>query len=157
MNQVRKIVSLGLEARDNARIRVRQPLGEFKIKGQVLEFKYNLLELIKDELNVKTIIFDLNIKEEVELNTDITPELKQEGQCRELIRVIQNLRKKEKLAPKDKIILIIETNQNGEELIRKFEEDIKKVVSAREIKFEKMADGEEVEINNLFLKIKIKK
>ena len=39
--------------------------------------------MIKDELNVKEIIFDDKISGEVELDTEITPELKEEGDLRE--------------------------------------------------------------------------
>jgi len=54
-----------------------------------------LIQLIKEELNVKEVSFTKG-KEElvVELDTKITPQLKAEGEARELIRQIQELRKK---------------------------------------------------------------
>ena len=52
-----------------------------------------LLDLIKEEINVKEIIFDNKIKEEIELDTNITEELKKEGIAREIVRSIQNMRK----------------------------------------------------------------
>ena len=51
------------------------------------------MNLIKDEINIKEIIFDKNIATDVELDTIITLELKVEGQLREFIRAIQDLRK----------------------------------------------------------------
>ena len=56
-----------------------------------------LIGLIKDELNVKEVLFgegkgELKI-ESVELDTKITPELKEEGEAREIIRGIQEARK----------------------------------------------------------------
>ena len=43
----------------------------------------------------KKVIFDEKISDnEVELDTEITPELKEEGELRELIRGLQDLRKK---------------------------------------------------------------
>ena len=94
MEEVRKIVSLGLEARAKSGIKVRQPLQKLKIKNLKLKNNEDLIKLIKDELNVKEVIFDDKISGEVELDTTITPELKKEGELRELVRGLQDLRKK---------------------------------------------------------------
>src|SRR3989339_548073 len=57
MEEIRKIVSFGLEARSKANIKVRQPLKSLKIKNQKLKFseeeKKKYQDLIKDEVNVK--------------------------------------------------------------------------------------------------------
>ena len=80
MEEVRKIVSLGLEARAKAGIKVRQPLKKFRIKNLKLKNNEDLIKLIKDELNVKEVVFDDKILlGEVDLDTKITPELKEEG------------------------------------------------------------------------------
>ena len=51
--------------------------------------------MIKDELNIKEVKFKRGKGElRVELDTKITPELKAEGAARELVRQIQDLRKK---------------------------------------------------------------
>ena len=42
---------------------------------------------------MKEIIFDNFIENEIELDINISPELKQEGDYRELVRVIQDMRK----------------------------------------------------------------
>ena len=94
MEEVRKIVSLGLEARAKSGIKVRQPLQKLKIKNLKLKNNEDLIKLIKYELNVKEIIFDDKISGEVELDTEITPRLKEEGELRELIRGLQDLRKR---------------------------------------------------------------
>ena len=62
---------------------------------------------MKDEVNVKNIIFDENINGEVELDTNITEELKQEGSVRELVRYLQDMRKNLGLTPADKISIFI--------------------------------------------------
>ena len=77
MRLTRSIVTLGLEARQKAGIKVRQPLNKLRIKNY--EFQKEYLELIKDELNVKEIISDSSIKNEVGLDTEITEELRREG------------------------------------------------------------------------------
>lgn len=116
MAQVREIVAQALAKRAETKIKVRQPLSALQIKDIKLEKE--LLELIKQEVNVKEIIFGKNL----ELNTKITPELKQEGMIREIIRQIQGMRKEANLKPKDKVVVkcfgdteinnLIENNKN---------------------------------------------
>lgn len=89
MNQARNIVSEGLQLRAQAKIKVRQPLNELRIKKQ--ELRDELKEIIKEEVNVKNIeIIDI---ESIELDTEITEDLRLEGQAREIIRHIQEMRK----------------------------------------------------------------
>jgi len=95
MREVRKIAAEALEARAKAGIKVRQPLSELRITSHELRNKKELLDLIKDEVNVKTITFGKELK----IETAITPALKEEGETRELIRLIQDARKKAGLKP----------------------------------------------------------
>jgi len=152
MEEVRNIVSLGLEERADAGIKVRQPLQRLKIKSKKL--KNDLLQLIKDEVNVKEIVFDETIKKEVELDTELTLELKREGQYRELLRHIQDLRKKEGLVPSDLAGLTVETNEEGKELIKEFEEQIKKIALLHNVKFGSV-EGVEFKLDEMFFKLKI--
>jgi len=154
MQVVRKIVTLGLEARQKAGIKVRQPLNKLKVKNFGLEDEY--IDLVKDELNVKEIIFDDSISAEAELDTNITPELKQEGDYRELARALQEMRKEQNLTPRDMVKLVFETNEVGRKLVEKFEADIKKTVLAASVGFQEN-DGEEIKISDLMFKVKIEK
>jgi isoleucyl-tRNA synthetase len=151
MEQVRKIVSLGLESRQKAGIKVRQPLGQLKVKNLKLSDEY--LDLIKDEVNIKEVIEDVSIETEVELDIEITPGLKEEGDYRELVRGIQEMRKKAGLTPSDAIALSIEADDIGKNLIQKFEMDLKKVVLASKIEFS-ANDGQEIKVDELIFKIK---
>jgi len=101
MKQVREIVTMGLEARQKAGIPVRQPLSQLKVKSLKLSSEY--LDLIKDELNVKEVVAGNEFK----LSTEITPELKMEGEYREFMRGLQDRRKKLGLKPGDKMPLTI--------------------------------------------------
>jgi isoleucyl-tRNA synthetase len=154
MERVREIVTLGLEARQKAGIKVRQPLGKLEIKNFVLGEEYT--ELIKDEINIKEVVENKNIENEVLLDTKITEELKQEGDYRELVRALQDMRKKIGLTPNDIITLVIETKDREKQLIKKFEEDMKKTVLISEIEFSKN-DGEIIKIDEFVFKIKIEK
>ncbi|MFC1775645.1 class I tRNA ligase family protein [Patescibacteria group bacterium] len=170
MQEIRDIVSLGLEARATVGIKVRQPLAALKIKNNKSKIQNSdeLLELIKDEVNVKKVEFveikDLKIDEafdvstaRVELDTNITEELKREGQMRELLRQIQSLRKKENLTPDDVVELKITTGDAGKKLIKEFEESIKSVAGLKEIVLTDSLEGEDVKVDDLNFVLKIKK
>ena len=132
MELVREIVSLGLEARAKAGIKVRQPLRELKIKGGVLEGEY--LSLVKDEVNVKEVAFDESLAENVMLDTNITSELKEEGDLRDLIRAIQDFRKKEGLTPSDKVKLEVTASKETSELIEKHTNELKRAALLSDLK-----------------------
>ncbi len=112
--------------------------------------------MIKDELNVKEIISDKNIETEVLLDINITKDLKQEGNYRELVRALQDMRKKIGLTPSDVVSVVFETDEKGKEFNQKFEADMKKTVLVSKIEF-KDNDGEEVKIDDLLFKVKIEK
>ncbi len=108
MEEVRTLVSLALEERAKAGIKVRQPLATLSVIAPKLEGKTELLDIIKDEVNVKQVVIVRKLDTEatrVALDTEITPELKEEGEVRDFIRAIQDLRKKAGLEPADRITL----------------------------------------------------
>jgi isoleucyl-tRNA synthetase len=154
MQEVREIVTLGLQLRQKAGIPVRQPLKELIVNNYKLKIEYK--EILKDELNVKEIKSIEEGDKKVELDTEITEELKKEGQYRELLRVIQDIRKKNGLNPNDAITLIIETGVEEQELINKFKIELMKAVSAKEIQI-KENDGQEIKIDEFVFKIIIEK
>ncbi len=94
MELVRKIVSLGLAARKDAGIKVRQPLARLEVRSEKLKVSHELLDLIKEEANVKEVVFEKRGKElSVVLDTEISPALREKGWVREFIRMIQDARK----------------------------------------------------------------
>ena len=101
---VRQMAELGHCLRKEAGIKVRQPLRKLKIKNQKSKIDEDLLNLIKDELNVKEVEIEEGEGEMIgELDTTITDELKKEGEVRELIRNIQILRKEASCSLTEKI------------------------------------------------------
>ena len=154
---VRSIVTLGLEARQKVGIKVRQPLNRLEIVAEKLSYEY--IEIIKDELNIKNIDYIIKVKiglNKVNLDTNITPELKQEGDYRELARALQEMRKKMGLTPSNIIALSIDTSEAGKNLIQKFEADLKKTVLISGISFQDN-DGAEIVVDDLVFKVKIAK
>ncbi|MCR4283733.1 MAG: class I tRNA ligase family protein [Parcubacteria group bacterium] len=157
MKEIRKIVSLGLEARAEAGFKVRQPLQKLIIKNEKLKGKDDLLELVKDEVNVKEVAFDAGISNEVKLDLELTPELIAEGQFRDMVRFVQGLRKKASLTPDDEISVSVKTSSSGQELLKKFENEFKEIVNARTVEFKDIEDGELLKLDDLEIHIKITK
>jgi isoleucyl-tRNA synthetase len=154
MELVRDLVTYSLEARDKAGIKVRQPLQKVSIG---VELDEQMKNIIADEINVKEIVFDSELKEkEVKLDTEITPELRQEGNMRELVRFIQAYRKEIKLNPGDKIRLSIKTDKP--ELVKKFTDYIQKITNASALELsDGEQDGKDIDIDNVKFVVKIKR
>ena len=136
MKKVRELAASALAERAAAGIKVRQPLGGLKIKAAELKNEPELLEILKEEVNVKEMIVDEMLAREVELNTEISGALKEEGIAREFVRMIQGLRREASLEPKNRINLYIHAPAFAET----FERHVKALseeVNAAEIFFRK--------------------
>ncbi|MDP3004373.1 MAG: class I tRNA ligase family protein, partial [Candidatus Azambacteria bacterium] len=132
MALVREIAAKGLALRAEAGIKVRQPLRELRIKNNELRKNIELLQLIKDEVNVKEVAFG----DEIKLDTEITEELKAEGILRELVRQIQELRRDGDLTPKDSISVFVKIdNEELKETIKRFQKTLADFVNAKKVEF----------------------
>jgi isoleucyl-tRNA synthetase len=98
MALARQAVEAGLAARDSARLKVRQPLAGVALPGEPLSDE--IAAIVRDELNVKSLTFGAP---EVKLDTEITEELRLEGLAREVVRAIQDRRKRVGLRVEDRI------------------------------------------------------
>ncbi|MDP3996679.1 MAG: class I tRNA ligase family protein [bacterium] len=155
MEEVRRIVSLALEQRAKASIKVRQPLNKLKVKS--LKFKVGdeqMINLVKDEVNVKEVVLDDTISGEVEIDTEITPKLKEEGTVREFIRAVQDLRKKKGLNPSDSVVLKVKADDTGKAFLEKNKSEIQKTAGLKDMSFEDVAT-ENIAIENLFFSLDI--
>ena len=158
MEQVRKIVELGLAKRADAEIKVRQPLQEIKIKNY--ELKSELELLILDELNVKNVVCEKgNGDISVEIDTNITFELKLEGIKREIVRLVNAARKDSGLGLEDRTEILYATDS---ELIHKsvetFKGEILKDTLSNEIRIiTDIAGLKDAKINGELLKLGIEK
>ncbi len=156
MEKARDIVSSALDLRAKAGIRVRQPLQKLKVRDEKLKTRKDLLDLIKDEVNVREIVFDKNLAQETELDTEISESLRQEGLIRDLIRHIQDLRKKNGLTPNDTVDLVVQADKEAESLIKKFKKEVENITRLSSIKFEPVSDkATEIRIDNLVFKLEI--
>ncbi len=155
MAYARNVVTLGLEARQEASIKVRQPLSDMRIKHY--ESRMNeFTPLITDELNIKKLLVDKTLSEEVVLNTLMTPELKEEGIARDFIRLIQEKRKQKGFNPSDTIRVHVEANVEAQKILTTWMADITKTIGAKDLLFEANVGGEE-KIDDFLFKIEIDK
>ncbi len=128
MQRVRDISSRGLELREKAGIKIRQPLAS--LAATSLPIDPALHQIIADELNVKQVIEATPVVSDVQtaggiqtddvlLNIELTPELREEGLVRELVRAVQDVRKKTGLVIADHPTVYIYTNAGGSTFFQK--------------------------------------
>ncbi|HYC83237.1 MAG TPA: class I tRNA ligase family protein, partial [Candidatus Paceibacterota bacterium] len=131
MAETRRVVSLGLEARAKAGIKVRQPLGRLSVKSAIAEAYHPLIAL---EVNVKEVIVDPSLVEDVLLDTVITDELRDEGIVRELARHIQEERKKRGYVPQDLVLVAVATDDlAGQRIVKDYGSELAKAVNAKSL------------------------
>jgi isoleucyl-tRNA synthetase len=146
MKAVRDICTVGNSIRMTSQISVKQPLQTIYVMGGS-SFEVNgdaLLDLIKDELNVKNVEFVAEMPNSVEklsevsnagsitgaLDLTITEPLRLEGVARELVRTIQELRKEKGLNVGDKVEVTYEGTEDNVKAVELFRDEIMRKVGA---------------------------
>ncbi len=128
MDLVRSLISIGRFVRENTKIKVRQPLKEVLIDGKNEKILNDLIPLIKEELNVKEVIFVDNLSEY--MNLSVKPNFREVGKI---------------FGPKIK--------EFQEQLEKLSKEDIERLNNKQEIKI--MIANEEYKVNSNMIDIKI--
>ena len=135
MAEVRGYVNEALALRAKNGMKIRQPLASVKVPKNADTFDFT--PILMEELNVKAVEYG---GEKVDFDFELTPELRAEGLMREIIRHIQDTRKKAGLNVDDRIELNF-TSENAEVLdaFKKFEQEISKEVLATKVE---ISEGE---------------
>ncbi len=154
MEIIKEIVTAGRMLRNQANIKIRQPLSKIWIKvDPKLEKDIEALKkYVQQELNVEEVIIGsaeskegvLYHKEdafEIELDTKLTEELLNKGILRELEHKIQMLRKEAKLDYTDRIKFYYEGSQRIKNIIENNKEEFAEEILAIEIKEGNMPDS----------------
>ena len=154
MNEIQTIVTAGLSVRADNKIKVRQPIAKAFVKK---DYGKELENIIKTELNVKEVEINKKLSVDINLDTEITPELKLEGQAREIIRYIQEMRKEAGFEV-DNRIKIGYTGQLA--VFQKFGDLIAKETLAEDLKSGSLEESDlekEFSLDGEKLKLEIKK
>ena len=102
MAGVKEVVAAGLAQRKEKQLKVRQPLASVSLKpaspmlGGRDKFSRELEGLIKEEINVKKVVYNKEQAEMLVYDLKLTSALISEGYARELMRQIQDMRKEAK-------------------------------------------------------------
>ncbi len=125
MELVRTIVALGRGEREKEKIKVRQPLSEILVDSRYEEKIGYMVSLIKEELNVKTVVFEKNM--DTYLDYSLKPDFRKAGpvlggKIKEFGKALASCDAKEmitKLSKEGKIVLSLggEDTDIAEELV----------------------------------------
>jgi isoleucyl-tRNA synthetase len=77
MDLVRNLISLGRNVREENKVKVRQPISEVVLDGKNKEILSDLVDLIKEELNVKNVVFEDDLSKY--MNYFVKPNFKEVG------------------------------------------------------------------------------
>ncbi|MGH7141591.1 MAG: class I tRNA ligase family protein [Minisyncoccia bacterium] len=122
MQQIRAAASAGLKLRDEAKMKVRQPLALLKVKE--LPDDPELQKILADEVNVKRIERDASLADDAWLDTKISEELRLEGTLRDTVRAVQDARKREGLSVSDRPTLTVAADEKGAAFFQQFKKEI---------------------------------
>lgn len=189
MRLVREAITSGLAQRAQAGIKVRQPLAKVSVPAHLFSETDDrqdiYADIIAEELNVKAVNFT-NTKQSyqermskppaeagiqavqeplaVVLDLELTPELKREGQAREVIRHVQQARKQAGLQVDDRIHLAFETDDKSLQALLSGDSKLsamihKETLTAPQNKPDLAADGfsATVKVDGLVLTIRLAK
>ncbi len=166
MELIRSFASAVHNLRAEAKQPLRQKMAKVVIKGSKgLKSSKELVELLREEVNVEQITFDTKMGKDfiktkvgsvtVALDTKLTESLKREGLLRELLRQLQDVRKRQGLEVGQKAKLNYSTSDKQlTELIEENVDSIKEASHFSEVK--EGASSEGIEVMDGRLKVTIK-
>jgi isoleucyl-tRNA synthetase len=97
------------------------------------------------------------LETDVWLDTTLTPELRQEGDARELIRVLQDLRKSSGLSQEDTVVIHLAASDIFKNTIETHKTLIQSVTRTQELIFVEDLPVEEIQVNEYKVKVVVQK
>ena len=119
MDLIRDIISLGRNAREEVKIKVRQPISKVILDGKKESIMKDFIDLIKEELNVKEIVFEKDLSKY--MNYELKPNFKIAGKIfgpkvKDFANALSNLTDEE-----------VQTLENGDSIEIKLDEKVEEV------------------------------
>lgn len=125
--------------RAEQKMKVRQPLANVTVNSPAQKLSGEVTDVLLEEVNIKKLDWQSGEALSVTVDTQLTPELKEEGEAREVIRSIQQLRKKAGLNPGDLITATLPSwPKNWEDKI-KAATHVQALQKGSELKIEKVS------------------
>lgn len=156
---VREVINEGLSQRAKHSLKARQPLQSVSVRDEKQILNEELKAVILEELNVKEVFTHTHAETELAvMHLELTPELKREGLMREIIRHVQNSRKKAGLQVDDRIKLSLEAKGELADAVEEYTEVIKQETLA--VSLEKTGAYSyqtEVKVDGSSLKVSLEK
>lgn len=154
MNCARELVSAIHGLRDQAKIKVRQPLREAYCRGGTFsKLPDSILSLVAQEVNVKYVRVVSDIPKEpdvfvletpfgvVGLLTSVDEALREEGYIRELIRNIQEMRKTIGLKADEFVHISITSTPSFLGVVKRFSSDIEQKTQSKAVEVKDVLEG----------------
>jgi isoleucyl-tRNA synthetase len=123
MEKARELASEVHRMRKEKGIKVRQPLKSLSLKTKLSP---DVLEVLKDEVNILEIKIDPKQTEEIVLDFEITSEIREIGIFNDFIRFVQDLRQEAGLTPKETVSFKIEAHKILMDVLKKRIKDLEK-------------------------------
>ncbi len=125
-----------------------------QLEGEVFELLITDVEIQTEDIPGWLVVSENGLT--VALDVTITDELKQEGNAREFVNKVQNLRKDKDFQVLDRIKVSVVKNEVLEKTLASFKEYIANEILAKEILMvDSLSEFDEVEFNEEILKVKI--
>ncbi len=168
MDEARRIIELGLALRNDAGIKIRQPLSKLFVQKEISDEYRNI---IADELNVEGVVFAESIKEKdgvvvkqegntiVGLDIEITQELKIKGISREITRKINDYRKQLGLTIHDVVDIYYSTkSEDIKKALETYNKELSVDTRSRTLVFGEEGDNpSDLDINGEVCTVRVKK
>lgn len=140
---------------EEARQVVEQGLFNFtNAEGEELQVKEE--ELLIEKKAKEGFASASGYKLTVALNTEITPELEQEGWVREVVRVIQDTRKKLDLPIEKRVDIVLHVDEELKTAIEAFETTLRDNVLVSELTFGTVDNMEKIELGSKVIELEIR-
>ncbi len=150
MDTTRRVVSEALERRTAAGVKVRQPLATLMVPHGTVLYR----DLVVEEVNVH----EVTEGDALSLDTVVTPVLKKEGEVRELMRFVQELRKEVQCAPSEAVILVADTSSEGRALLEGASERLSRVANVLRVEYVALPESaKEVHFDELRFRFELRR